>query len=100
VIHTSDLGLSAEGSEAGANETFDEFLRRWLHEIVAPWSTLEEGDLYEQVMSRVEKPLFELVMEAVKSNQVKAAKVLGINRNTLRERLRKYELLKKGGKKK
>ena len=100
VIHTSDLGLSVEGIEAGTDETFDDFLRRWLHEIVEPWSTLEEGDLYEQVMSRMEKPLFELVMEAVKGNQVRAAKVLGINRNTLRERLRKYELLKKSTKKK
>ena len=61
---------------------------------------MEEGDLYEQVVSRVEKPLFELVMESVKSNQVRAAKVLGINRNTLRERLRKYELLKKSSRKK
>jgi two-component system nitrogen regulation response regulator GlnG len=94
VIHTSDLGLSLEGIDAAADETFDEFLRRWLHEIVAPWSTLEEGDLYEQVVSRVEKPMFELVMESVKGNQVRAAKVLGINRNTLRERLRKYDLLK------
>jgi DNA-binding protein Fis len=65
---------------------------------VAPWSTLEEGDLYEQVISRVEKPMFELVMEAVKGNQVRAAMVLGINRNTLRERLRKYDLLKRSPK--
>ncbi|MDF1525515.1 MAG: sigma-54 dependent transcriptional regulator [bacterium] len=100
VIHTSDLGLSMEGSDKGVEETFDEFIRKWMHEIVAPWSTIEEGDLYEQVMSRVEMPMFEMVMEAVKGNQVRAAKVLGINRNTLRERLRKYDLLKKGGKKK
>ena len=100
VIHTSDLGLSMEGSDKGGEETFDEFIRRWMHEIVAPWSTVEEGDLYEQVMSRVEMPLFEIVMEAVKGNQVRAAKVLGINRNTLRERLRKYELLKRSPKSK
>jgi two-component system nitrogen regulation response regulator GlnG len=99
VIHTADLGLSVEDSEAAADETFDEFLKRWLHEIVEPWSALKEGDLYDQVVSRVEKPLFELVMDSVKGNQVRAAKVLGINRNTLRERLRKYDLLKKGTKK-
>ena len=100
VIHTSDLGLSIEGSDKGIEENFDEFIRRWMHQIVEPWSTMEEGDLYEQVMSRVEKPLFELVMEAVKGNQVRAAKVLGINRNTLRERLRKYDLLKRSPKSK
>jgi DNA-binding NtrC family response regulator len=37
-------------------------------------------------------------MDAVKGNQVRAAKVLGINRNTLRERLRKYDLLKRSPK--
>jgi two-component system nitrogen regulation response regulator GlnG len=98
VIQIADLGLSAEGTETDTDETFDNFLRRWLHDIVAPWSTLEEGDLYEQVISRVEKPMFELVMEAVKGNQVRAAMVLGINRNTLRERLRKYDLLKRSPK--
>jgi len=50
------------------------------------------------VISKVEKPLFELIMEALNGNQLRAARVLGINRNTLRERLRKYDLLKRGGK--
>jgi two-component system nitrogen regulation response regulator GlnG len=98
VIQTLDLGLAPAGGETGAGDTFEDFLHRWLREIVAPWSRLEEGDLYEQVVSKVEKPLFELIMEAVNGNQVRAAKVLGINRNTLRERLRKYEILKKGSK--
>ena len=97
-IQVADLGLTPDGTEPSAGDTFEEFLHRWLREIVTPWSVLEEGDLYEQVISKVEKPLFELTMEALKGNQVRAAKVLGINRNTLRERLRKYELLKKGSK--
>jgi two-component system nitrogen regulation response regulator GlnG len=98
VIQAPDLGLAPRGTDAGAEDTFEEFIHRWLKEIVTPWSMLDEGDLYEQVLSKVEKPLFELIMEAVNGNQVRAAKVLGINRNTLRERLRKYELLKKGSK--
>jgi two-component system nitrogen regulation response regulator GlnG len=98
VIQATDLGLTAHGTDTGTEDTFEEFLHRWLKEIVAPWSMLEEGDLYEQVLSKVEKPLFELIMEAVNGNQLRAAKVLGINRNTLRERLRKYELLKRSSK--
>jgi two-component system nitrogen regulation response regulator GlnG len=98
VIQVSDLGITSEGVDPAAGETFDDFLRGWLKEIVAPWSSIEDGDLYEQVVSKVEKPLFELVMESVKGNQVRAAKVLGINRNTLRERLRKYKLLRRSPK--
>ena len=40
----------------------------------------------------VEKPLLEIVMRHVKSNQCKAAEILGINRNTLRKKLKLYKL--------
>jgi two-component system nitrogen regulation response regulator GlnG len=94
VIQVSDLGIVADGLPLPEDGTFEEIIRHHLKDIVATWSHLDEGDLYQQVLEKVEKPLFELIMESVKGNQLKAAKVLGINRNTLRERLRKYELLK------
>ena len=49
--------------------------------------------VYEMVISEVEKPLLETVMRHVKSNQCKAAELLGINRNTLRKKLKQYKLL-------
>ncbi len=48
--------------------------------------------LYELVLTQVEKPLFETVMENTKGNISLAAELLGINRGTLRNRLRKYGL--------
>jgi DNA-binding NtrC family response regulator len=97
VIGKSDLGLDEMRiTETWDNEdSFEEFLRKRIGEIVSSWSNLEEGDLYDQLLAQLERPLFELTMGAVKGNQVRAAKILGINRNTLRERLRKYDLLKK-----
>ena len=97
VIGKSDLGLDdTRVTETWEDEdSFEEFLRKRIVEIVSSWSNLEEGDLYEQLLGQLEKPLFELTMGAVKGNQVRAAKILGINRNTLRERLRKYGLLNK-----
>ncbi len=44
-------------------------------------------DLYEKVVQRVERPLFELVMQHTGGNQLKAAEILGLNRNTLRKKL-------------
>jgi two-component system nitrogen regulation response regulator GlnG len=44
--------------------------------------------LYTEVMSRVERPLLELVIRETGGNQVQAASILGINRNTLRKKLR------------
>lgn len=48
--------------------------------------------IYEMVIHEVEKPLLEIVMRHVKSNQCKAAEILGINRNTLRKKLKLYKL--------
>lgn len=48
--------------------------------------------LYSEVMSRVETPLLELVLEETGGNQLKAAKILGINRNTLRKKVRKKSI--------
>jgi Fis family transcriptional regulator len=49
-------------------------------------------DVYEMVISEVERPLLEIVMRHVKSNQCRAAELLGINRNTLRKKLKHYKL--------
>lgn len=50
------------------------------------------GDLYDMVLREVEAPLFEAVMSHTQSNQCQAAKILGINRNTLRKKLKLYGL--------
>ncbi len=51
------------------------------------------GDLYELVMGEVERPLFRAVMDYTDGNQSQAAGILGINRGTLRKKLRTYSLL-------
>ncbi len=43
--------------------------------------------LYERVLADIERPLFQLTLAATKGNQMKAAEILGLNRNTLRKRL-------------
>ena len=44
--------------------------------------------LYDRVMPVLEKPLIEMTLRATKGNQIKAARVLGINRNTLRKKIK------------
>ncbi len=50
-------------------------------------------NLYGLVMGEIERPLFEVVMEKAQGNQTKAAEMLGINRNTLRKKLKQYRLV-------
>lgn len=50
-------------------------------------------DLYDMVISEVEAPLLEAVMQKARSNQSRAAEMLGLNRGTLRKKLKQYDLL-------
>jgi Fis family transcriptional regulator len=49
--------------------------------------------LYDLVLGEVEPPLFEAVLDYTRGNQSRAAAILGLNRATLRKKLRQYELL-------
>jgi Fis family transcriptional regulator len=50
------------------------------------------NDLYQMVLSEIEEPLFRSVMEYTRGNQSKAAEMMGINRGTLRKKLKMYGL--------
>jgi len=49
--------------------------------------------LYDLVLAEVETPLLELTLTYVQGNQSKAAQMLGLNRGTLRKKLKQYDLL-------
>ena len=51
------------------------------------------GDLYDLVLGEVERPLFKAVMDYTHGNQCQAAGILGINRGTLRKKLKTYSLI-------
>ncbi|MDX1347226.1 MAG: helix-turn-helix domain-containing protein [Thiomicrorhabdus chilensis] len=51
------------------------------------------SDVYEMVIQQVEKPLIEFVLTKTDQNQSKSAQILGINRNTLRKKMQKYDLI-------
>lgn len=51
------------------------------------------SDLYGLVLGEIEAPLFETVMEHTQGNQSRAAEILGINRATLRKKLKAHSLL-------
>ena len=50
------------------------------------------GDLYQLVIGEVERPLLRAVLDYTNGNQSEAAAILGINRGTLRKKLRTYDL--------
>ena len=52
----------------------------------------KKGILHKSILEAVEKPLIEDVLERTEGNQLKAAKILGINRNTIRTKIKKLSI--------
>ena len=48
-----------------------------------------KGKLYNAILEAIEKPLIEHMLERTEGNQLKAARLLGINRNTLHTKIRR-----------
>jgi Fis family transcriptional regulator, factor for inversion stimulation protein len=63
-----------------------------LHSYFESLNGHKPGDLYQLVIGEVEKPLFRAVLRYTNGNQSEAAEVLGINRGTLRKKLKDYKL--------
>lgn len=70
----------AEGFEAAVT-------RHIANEFAASRPGLPAAGLYDRLLAEVERPLIEQALAATRGNQIKAAAVLGINRNTLRKKI-------------
>jgi two-component system nitrogen regulation response regulator GlnG len=53
---------------------------------------LASSDIYDRVIAEVERPLIQMTLAATRGNQIKAASMLGLNRNTLRKKIRDLEI--------
>lgn len=69
------------------------FLELKIGNLLKDFANIENSNLYETVIQEVEKALFILAINETGGNQVKAAKILGINRNTLNKKLKHYNLI-------
>lgn len=49
-------------------------------------------NIYNMVIHSVEKPLIEIAIQHTEGNQTQAAELLGINRNTLRQKMKQYQI--------
>ncbi|MDP9137403.1 MAG: nitrogen regulation protein NR(I) [Pseudomonadota bacterium] len=83
------------GSEAPASSetTISRFLESHLARHFSEFDRgLPPDGLYDRVLAQVEVPLINAALGATGGNQVRAADLLGINRNTLRSKIRSYDL--------
>jgi two-component system, NtrC family, nitrogen regulation response regulator GlnG len=67
----------------------DEKIKAQLKDALHQQGYMVSGALYRSMLEKIERPLFEQVLEFTEGNQLKAAKILGINRNTMRTKIKK-----------
>ncbi|MEH6569113.1 MAG: DNA-binding transcriptional regulator Fis [Halioglobus sp.] len=64
-------------------------MRHYLKELDGQMAT----DVYPMVLAEIEAPLLKEIMEYTRNNQTKASIMLGLNRGTLRKKLKQYNLI-------
>jgi two-component system nitrogen regulation response regulator GlnG len=72
---------------ASAEQPGSDLPGRVRQEVEAALERAESGEIYRELLERVERPLLSAVLEHTGGNQIRAAAILGINRNTLRKKI-------------
>jgi two-component system nitrogen regulation response regulator GlnG len=82
--------LEAERSEEALSSSVERHLSRYFGNY--PGDNLPPPGLYHRVLKEVEAPLISAALAATRGNQIKAAELLGVNRNTLRKKIRDLDV--------
>lgn len=85
----AELPAHAEPGVNGLAHSVEQHLRAYFS---AHGTALPAAGLYARILREVERPLISLCLEATRGNQIKASRVLGLNRNTLRKKIRELEI--------
>ncbi len=103
IVHGEMVPLSVTGQdgESGipANETLQDSINRHLKRYFDAHlpHDLPPAGLYSRLLREFEKPLIENCLSATRGNQIKAAELLGVNRNTLRKKIKELDIdIRKG----
>jgi two-component system nitrogen regulation response regulator GlnG len=91
-IRAEDLALPSAGAQSrGGVATDGAPLGELIESRIGQWFDVSAGeeprDLYQKMVAEIERPLIELALRRAGGNQVRAARMLGLNRNTLRKKI-------------
>ena len=85
----SETSETSETPDPGLSHSVERHLSSYF---AAHHNDLPVTGLYGRVLREVEKPLIALTLQATRGNQIKAAELLGVNRNTLRKKIRDLDI--------
>ena len=89
----SQPGMTAAEDEAKSDDGLSSAIERHLSSYFASFGTeLPPPGLYHRVLREIEHPLLSVTLAATRGNQIRAADLLGVNRNTLRKKIRDLDI--------
>jgi two-component system nitrogen regulation response regulator GlnG len=92
-LELAEVAPVAETSAPSDNEGLSAAVERHLKDYFAAHKDgLPAAGLYDRVLREIERPLIALTLVATRGNQIKAAQLLGLNRNTLRKKIRELDI--------
>jgi two-component system nitrogen regulation response regulator GlnG len=83
---------AANGAASGTEKLAGAVERHIRQFLAAHEDGLAPSGIYDRVIAEVERPLIQMTLAATRGNQIKAAAMLGLNRNTLRKKIRDLEI--------
>jgi two-component system nitrogen regulation response regulator GlnG len=100
IIRAEDVSFGKGGGKGNHQETaggsLEELITRSIRDYLDEQSDDAAG-VYEAMAAKVERPLIELALERFRGNQVRAARFLGFNRNTLRKKINDLRIVVRRG---
>ncbi len=85
-------GGNQHGASAPGGHSLREHAEKTLRRYFTDLNGHDPSDLYEMVLGEIEQPLLKTLMEYTRGNQSRAASILGLNRSTLRKKLRQHKI--------
>jgi len=97
VLQPADFtSLNGTVTVAQQAESLESLVANKLQASLANMNLGELNNLYAMVLEQVERPLINIILQQTRGNQVRSAEILGINRNTLRKKIKELRICLKG----
>jgi Fis family transcriptional regulator len=98
LLNGSDNGMDISSlkqfpNTSGSQQTLRDHVEQAMRNYFANLDGEQVTDVYNMVLAEIEGPLLDVVLEYTRGNQTRASEILGLNRGTLRKKLKDHGLM-------
>ena len=87
-----DMFVSFIAHSTPPSISLKDYIEKRLYDFIKRFKASEGSNLYHTLLREIEKPLITMVLKETGGNQVQAAHILGLNRNTLRKKIKELNI--------